>query len=109
MNSRAYETFSTPLVGVTDGPKLFFAMASLDRIGTTILRCGQIVVLVWIGGLKFADYEADSIVPLVSNSPLMGIVYRHPSPDYRRYMNREGQLVPSHRAWRFANTSSTER
>jgi len=30
-----------------------------------------IIVLFCIGGLKFADYEADAIVPLVANSPLM--------------------------------------
>jgi len=43
--------------------------AGLDRVGMGLLRLGLVVVLVWIGGLKFARYEADSIVPLVSNSP----------------------------------------
>ena len=42
-------------------------------------------------------------MPLVSNSPIMGFLYRHPAPDYRQYMNREGQLVPSYREWQTEN------
>jgi uncharacterized membrane protein YkgB len=33
------------------------------------------LVIVWIGALKFTDYEANLIQPLVANSPLMGWVY----------------------------------
>jgi hypothetical protein len=51
--------------------RLYSAAASLDCIGMVLLRSGLVVVLVWIGGLKFANYEADSIVPLVANSPVM--------------------------------------
>ena len=51
--------------------RLYGVAARLDRIGMGMLRLGLVVVLVWIGGLKFADYEADSIVPLVANIPLM--------------------------------------
>jgi len=67
------------------------------------LRLGLVVVVVWIGGLKFANYEADSIVPLVANSPVMNFFYHHPAPEYRRYMNREGELIPSHRQWQVTN------
>ena len=48
---------------------LYAAAASVDRFGMGLLRLGLVVVLVWIGGLKFAKYEADGIVPLVANSP----------------------------------------
>jgi uncharacterized membrane protein YkgB len=34
-----------------------------------LLRGSLFLVLVWIGGLKFADYEAEGIVPFVANSP----------------------------------------
>jgi uncharacterized membrane protein YkgB len=86
----------------------FFAhAASLDRIGVSILRVGLVIVLVWIGALKFADYEADSIVPLVANSPLMSFVYHHPAPEYRAHMNREGELVQAHRAWQIDNGTYT--
>ena len=83
--------------------RVFTAMAGSDRAAMAILRCGLILVLIWIGGLKFADYEADSIVPLVANSPVMGFVYTHPAPEYRQYTNKEGEFVASHREWHKGN------
>src|SRR5246127_5803631 len=77
--------------------------ATLDRFGTPILRLGLILVLVWIGALKFADYEADGIVPLVANSPLMSFFYHYPAPEYRQYMNKEGELIPAHQQWNQSN------
>jgi uncharacterized membrane protein YkgB len=87
--------------------RLYSAAASLDRIGMSLLRLGLVVVLFWIGGLKFADYEADSIVPLVANSPVMSFFYHHPAPEYRRYMNKEGELNPSYRQWQVTNGTYT--
>ena len=46
------------------------------RIGTRITRYGLVIVLLWIGGMKFTAYEAEGIEPLVANSPLMGWVYK---------------------------------
>ena len=83
--------------------RLYARAAGLDRAGMNLLRTGLIIVLVWIGALKFANYEADSIVPLVANSPLMSFLYHHAAPEYHAYMNREGELVPAHRAWQTAN------
>jgi uncharacterized membrane protein YkgB len=83
--------------------RIFSMAAGLDRVGMGLLRLGLVVVLVWIGGLKFARYEADSIVPLVSNSPLMSFFYHHPAPEYRPYMNKEGELNPVHRQWHETN------
>ncbi len=77
--------------------------ASFDRIGIVMLRIGLIVVVSWIGALKFADYEADSIVPLVTNSPIMSFYYAHPAPEYRSYMNKEGEVVPAHHEWHVGN------
>ena len=86
----------------------FYARAaSLDWMGLPFLRVGLVIVLVWIGALKFADYEAGSIVPLVANSPIMSFVYHHPAPEYRAHMNREGELVPAHRAWQIDNGTYT--
>ena len=85
--------------------RIFSGAARLDRFGMGLLRLGLIVVLIWIGGLKFAKYEADSIVPLVSNSPLMGFFYAHPAPEYRAYMNKEGELNPAHRQWHETNNT----
>jgi uncharacterized membrane protein YkgB len=77
--------------------------AKLDRIGMGLLRLGLVVVLLWIGGLKFADYEADGIVPLVANSPLMSFFYHFSAPEYRHYMNKEGEVIPAHHQWNEEN------
>ena len=77
--------------------------AKLDRIGMGLLRLGLVVVLLWIGGLKFADYEADGIVPLVANSPAMRFFYHFPAPEYRHYMNKEGEVIPAHHQWNEEN------
>ena len=39
-------------------------MAGADRIGVAVTRLGLIVVLLWIGSLKVAKYEAEGIVLL---------------------------------------------
>lgn len=83
--------------------RTFEQAAKLDRVGMGLLRLGLVVVLVWIGGLKFADYEADGIVPLVANSPLMSFFYHFPASEYRQYMNREGEVVPAHQKWNESN------
>ena len=75
--------------------RVYERAARLDRAGMALLRLGLVIVLLWIGGLKFADYEADSIVPLVANSPLMSFFYHYPAPEYRHYMNKEGEVVPA--------------
>jgi len=83
--------------------RLYSKAAALDRVGMGLLRLGLVLVLVWIGALKFAQYEADSIVPLVANSPLMSFFYHHTAPEYRGYMNKEGELIPAHKQWHKTN------
>jgi reactive chlorine resistance protein C len=76
--------------------------SKLDRLGMGMLRAALVLVLIWIGGLKFVDYEADSIVPLVANSPVMNFLYHQPA-EYRTHMNKEGEFNPPHRAWHREN------
>ncbi|MDQ3222768.1 MAG: DUF417 family protein, partial [Gemmatimonadota bacterium] len=38
-------------------------------IGENILRYGLVAVLLWVGALKFTEYETMGIKPLVENSP----------------------------------------
>lgn len=83
--------------------RIYSAAAKLDRVGMGLLRLGLVIVLLWIGGLKFAKYEADSIVPLVANSPMMHFLYHHPAPEYHTHMNKEGELNPAHRQWHESN------
>lgn len=51
----------------------------LDRVLQEIaqhgLRYGLVLVLVWIGGMKFTALEAKAIEGLVANSPLMSWLY----------------------------------
>ncbi len=82
--------------------KLFRVAAQADRVGLTITRIGLVVVLMWIGGLKLYQYEADGIVPFVANSPLMSFFYADPG-NYKAHMNPEGAVVPANRAWHETN------
>jgi uncharacterized membrane protein YkgB len=83
--------------------RLFSLASRADRLGITVTRIGLIVVLVWIGSLKAARYEADGIVPFVANSPFMNFFYKYPAPDYKAHKNPEGALVPANRAWHEEN------
>jgi reactive chlorine resistance protein C len=85
--------------------KVFGAMAHMDRLAISITRVGLIAVLVWIGSLKVERYEADGIVPMVANSPLMSFFYAHPAPEYRDHMNREGDPAPANRLWHESNNT----
>jgi uncharacterized membrane protein YkgB len=91
---------SSDVVGVK---RAYVWAASLDRFGMGMLRLGLVIVLIWIGGLKFASYEADGIVPLVANSPFMSFLYHYPAPEYREHMNKEGQVVPANQQWNESN------
>src|SRR5882762_4182956 len=73
-----------------------------DRIGLHGMRIAIAIVFLWIGGLKFVPYEADSITPFVANNPVMSLFYAHPD-EYRAHLTHEGELVPATRAWQAAN------
>jgi hypothetical protein len=49
--------------------------AALNRPGIEILRYGLVIVLLWIGGMKFTSYEAAGIAPLEMHSPLVNWLY----------------------------------
>lgn len=48
---------------------------TLEGIGANFIRYGLVIILVWVGALKFTAYEAAGIQPLVANSPLMAWAY----------------------------------
>jgi reactive chlorine resistance protein C len=48
---------------------------NLDMVGELLARYGLVIVIAWYGGLKFMNYEAEGIRPLVSASPFMGWLY----------------------------------
>jgi uncharacterized membrane protein YkgB len=50
-------------------------IVTLENAGKTIVRWGLVIVIAWIGGMKFTAYEAMGIQPLVAHSPLVGWMY----------------------------------
>lgn len=48
----------------------------LNRCAGWVIRYGMTVPILWIGLAKFTSAEAQAIMPLVANQPLMGWVYR---------------------------------
>lgn len=50
--------------------------ARIKVLGEILLRYGLVLVLVWIGAMKFTAYEAEGIKPLVETSPLMSWMYK---------------------------------
>jgi uncharacterized membrane protein YkgB len=57
------------------GPLHLAWAQSLEVIGRQTLRYSLVLVLLWIGGMKFTAYEAEGISAFVSNSPLMSWAY----------------------------------
>ena len=81
---------------------ILFFLARSDRFAFGAMRVAIAIVFLWIGFLKYAPYEADSITPFVANNPVMSLFYVHPE-DYRAHLTHEGELVPAQRAWQTAN------
>ena len=48
----------------------------LQKTGEWVLRYGLVLVIFWIGCLKFTAYEAQGIQALVAHSPLLSWAYR---------------------------------
>lgn len=78
--------------------------ARSERLGMDAMRIAIAIVFLWIGGLKFVPYEADSITPFVANSPVMSFFYAHPE-EYKPHLTHEGELKPEQRAWQTANNT----
>jgi uncharacterized membrane protein YkgB len=50
--------------------------SGVEVAGQILARYGLVVVIGWIGFMKFTAYEANGIQPLVAHSPLMSWVYK---------------------------------
>ena len=82
------------------------------------IRVAVFVVMVWIGGLKAFNYEADGIVPFVINSPFMKFFYHNTGntekndkgetvAEYNLYKNPEGKTVQKNIDWHKSNGTYT--
>lgn len=67
------------------------------------MRVAIFIVMAWIGGLKAYQYEADGIVPFVANSPVMSFFYQEKAPEYKKYRNKEGEVVQQNIQWHEKN------
>ena len=47
-----------------------------EKLGALFIRYGLVVVLGWIGAMKFTAYEAEGIKTLVETSPFMSWMYK---------------------------------
>jgi len=47
----------------------------LENVGANVIRYSLVIILLWVGALKFTAYEAEGIQGLIANSPLMSWMY----------------------------------
>lgn len=89
-------------------------LADSQRYFVNFIRVAIFVVMVWIGGLKAFQYEADGIVPFVINSPFMSFFYNNTGKtavndkgetvaEYTLHKNPEGKMVSKNIEWHKQN------
>ena len=79
--------------------------ASAQKLGINLIRVAILVIFVWIGGLKFWNYEAEGIVPFVANSPFMSFFYTKDAPEYKEYKLKEGEFDEAKHQWHEENNT----
>lgn len=79
--------------------------ASSQKLGINLIRIAILIIFVWIGGLKFYNYEAEGIVPFVANSPFMSFFYTKSAPEYKTYKLKEGEFNAEKHQWHVENNT----
>lgn len=51
-------------------------VTGIQKLGEFLIRYGLVLVIGWIGAMKFTAYEAEGIKALVATSPLMSWMYK---------------------------------
>jgi len=62
---------TTDVMGRREAATVADGATALESAGLALIRYGLVLVLAWIGAMKFTAYEAAGIEPLVANSPFM--------------------------------------
>lgn len=89
-------------------------VAPMQRQFINFIRVAICIVMVWIGGLKVCQYEADGIAHFVSNSPFFSYMYKNGAnlvdngkgelvKEYTLYKNPEGKMVAKNIEWHKEN------
>lgn len=98
--------------------QLLTFLAGSQRNFVNYIRVAIFIVMAWIGGLKVYQYEADGIVPFVTNSPFMNFFYNNTGktavndkgetvPEYVLHKNPEGKMVAKNIEWHKQNGTYT--
>lgn len=98
--------------------QIIILLASSQRQFINFIRIAIFIVMAWIGGLKAFQYEADGIVPFVTNSPFMSFFYNNSGKmaknekgemvaEYTLHKNKEGQMVTQNIEWHKENGTYT--
>ena len=84
--------------------KFLQALAGSQKYFVNYVSVAIFIVMAWIGGLKVVQYEADGIVPFVTNSPFFSYMYSKKDivdngkgkmvAEYNLHKNPEGLVVP---------------
>ncbi|MDO4880843.1 MAG: reactive chlorine resistance membrane protein RclC [Capnocytophaga sp.] len=97
-------------------------LANCQSTFINFIRVAIFIVMAWIGGLKAFQYEADGIVPFVTNSPFMSFFYNNTNKmaidekgvtgeankgkevaEYKLHKNPEGKMVKANIEWHKEN------
>ena len=65
------------MLRITQPPAAAAAAAEhpVATVGRQLVRYGLVVVIAWIGALKYTSYEATGIQPLIAHSPIFSWLY----------------------------------
>ena len=93
--------------------KFLQALAGSQKYFVNYVSVAIFIVMAWIGGLKVVQYEADGIVPFVTNSPFFSYMYSKKDivdngkgkmvAEYNPHKNPEGLVVPKNIEWHKQN------
>ena len=93
--------------------KFLQALAGSQKYFVNYVSIAIFIVMAWIGGLKVVQYEADGIVPFVTNSPFFSYMYSKKDivdngkgkmvAEYNLHKNPEGLVVPKNIEWHKQN------
>lgn len=97
--------------------KFLQALAGSQKYFANYVSVAIFIVMAWIGGLKVLQYEADGIVPFVTNSPFFSYMYSKKEivdngkgkmvAEYNLHKNPEGLVVPKNIEWHKQNGTYT--
>ncbi len=75
INVKKANTMSSISIGTVRARSALEWVVVIEDAGKAIMRWGVVIILTWIGGMKFTAYEAMGIQPLVAHSPLLSWMY----------------------------------